>query len=212
MSDVLSSDEGGKGKRGEKKERALIVSERSLARSECQEWDKQHSSAASGINELTNHVRGAWWGTCERRRQIMARELYGGRGRLNSRLSLSAELAIELFCLAHIICHGGAGEKCLVPPVGRNSVSTSKIRGCVWNIVEKSLCVIVLRVPQSSPQQWISVSQSRALAHGETWMVTINVCIQICDCYILFAETSLMFMFYSTNCGGQEKWDQCSLA
>lgn len=50
-----------------------------------------------------------------------------GKGGLNSRLSLSAELTIELFCLAHIVCHGDAGEKCLVPPVGRNSVSTSKI-------------------------------------------------------------------------------------
>lgn len=50
---------GGERKEREKKEKALIVSERSLARSECQERDKQHSSAASGINELTNPVRGA---------------------------------------------------------------------------------------------------------------------------------------------------------
>lgn len=142
---------GGERKEGrKKKERALIVSERSLARSECQERDKQHSSAASGINELTNAVRGAWWGTCERRRQIMAGELSRRRGGLNSRLSLSAELAIELFCLAHIVCHGGAGEKCLVPPVGRNSVSTSKIRGCVWNIVE-SLRVWSVFVSLSPP-------------------------------------------------------------
>lgn len=45
--------------RRKKKEKALIVSERSLARSECQERDKQHSSAASGINELTNPVMGS---------------------------------------------------------------------------------------------------------------------------------------------------------
>lgn len=43
-------------------------------------------------------------------------------------------------------------------------------------------------------------------------MVTINVYIPICDCYILFAEASLMLMFYSTNRGSQEKWDHCSFS
>lgn len=151
MSDVLRSDEGGKGKRGEKKRKEpwLSLNGRWPALNVRSETNSILLLRLGLMNWQT--PLGACDGAPARGDGRLWQQSYpGGGGGLNSRLSLSAELAIELFCLAHIVCHGGAGEKCLVPPVGRNSVSTSKIRGCVWNIVE-SLRVWSVFVSLSPP-------------------------------------------------------------
>lgn len=57
-----------------------------------------------------------------------------GEGGLNSRLSLSAELAIELFCLAHIVCHGGAGKKAWWGEIQCQQVKYEAVSEILWKV------------------------------------------------------------------------------